>query len=392
MMSVDDLLEGEPINRIFFLVLICAGTFVLLKRRINLSQVLKGNVWIFLFLLYGGISIAWSDFPFVSFKRWIKVIGEIVMVLLILTDPAPVDAVKTIVRRSAYLFFPLSILFIKYYPQWGRGYDSWTGAVFFTGVTNNKNTLGLLCLVCGLVLFWNLFLIWRSRKITPVKRDIFIHTLLLSMIAWLLWKSNSATSLWCLIMGSGVVGGLQSARIRGKLKSVGQPFFVILLLFLPILFLVNYDIFLASAIDTTGHSLTFWGRVELWKELIAMHSNPWIGVGFESFWLGDRLTSIWEKNWWMPDEAHNGYLDIYLNLGWVGLILFLGVVLSCFGKIRRALVFDFDYGRLRLGFIIVALLYNITEAAFKGLSPILFFFLLFAMEYPQEHILEETTL
>ena len=61
--------EGSPLDACFFFVLIIAGFCVLAKRQVRLSEVVLHNRWLIVFLLYCFISIAWSDFPFVAFKR-----------------------------------------------------------------------------------------------------------------------------------------------------------------------------------------------------------------------------------------------------------------------------------------------------------------------------------
>ena len=59
-------------------------------------------------------------------------------------------------KRSAYVLVLLSILFIKYYPQYGRGFDTWSGLGTNCGVATNKNELGYVCMIFGLFFFWNL--------------------------------------------------------------------------------------------------------------------------------------------------------------------------------------------------------------------------------------------
>ena len=72
--------EGNPVDQAVYGMLIVAGILVLANRRVGIDQLAKNNSWIILFFLYEGISFAWSDFPFVSFKRWIKASGDFVMV------------------------------------------------------------------------------------------------------------------------------------------------------------------------------------------------------------------------------------------------------------------------------------------------------------------------
>ena len=72
------------------------------------------------FIVYCLLSILWSDFPFVSFKRWIKVLGHPIMVLVIFTEPDPKEALVRLMKRCAYIVLPVSILWMKYYPNLGR--------------------------------------------------------------------------------------------------------------------------------------------------------------------------------------------------------------------------------------------------------------------------------
>src|SRR2546426_663129 len=70
--SADDLLEGNPTNQMVYLGLIAAGWLVLWRRHIAWWELFRNNVWLSIFFLYCALSILWSDFPFVSFKRWTK--------------------------------------------------------------------------------------------------------------------------------------------------------------------------------------------------------------------------------------------------------------------------------------------------------------------------------
>ena len=77
-------------------------------------------------------------------------------------------------------------------------------------------------------------------------------------------------------------------------------------------------------IQLLGKDPTLTDRTLLWAELLKVDINPLFGTGFESFWLGERFRSFTASHWWAPNEAHNGYLETYLNLGLVGLFLLIG--------------------------------------------------------------------
>ena len=66
--------------------------------------------------------ITWSPFPGPAFKRWIKAIGDLVMVLIIVTDGEPIAALRRLYSRLGFILFPVSIVLIRY-TDLGRGFD-----------------------------------------------------------------------------------------------------------------------------------------------------------------------------------------------------------------------------------------------------------------------------
>jgi len=107
-----------------------------------------------------------------------------------------------------------------------------------------------------------------------------------------------------------------------------------------------------------------------------LHTNPLVGTGFESFWLGGRLEAVWNMSVKGIQEAHNGFIELYLNLGWLGLILLGGLIISGYRNATAALRQNLSDGRLRLAFFTAAMIFNLTEAGFRMLTPIWFAFLL----------------
>ncbi|MGO9614246.1 MAG: O-antigen ligase family protein [Dissulfurispiraceae bacterium] len=377
--SPDAYIEGSPVDRGIFLFLIVAAFAILAKRRVSLGEIVRNNTWIVLFFLYGGISILWSDFAMVSFKRWIKGLGGLVVILVILTDPNPIEAIKTVFRRVAYILVPLSILFIKYYPDLGRMYSRWTYQPVYIGVTLNKNTLGWLCLVCGMFFSWNLSSMWRERSKSLDRKDLVIDVIFMIMILWLLHLANSATSFACLILAICALLGMQFLVRKRNVRYIGTYIFLIFFVFLTIQ--VSLDV-VSAMVSDLGRDMTFTGRTDLWKELINMGTNPLIGTGYESFWLGARAKNFWEEYWWHPNQAHNGYLEIYLNLGWIGVFLLIGIMIAAYRKGRINLIRGFDYGRFQITVFIIMLIYNLTEAAVRTIDLGWFMFLLTAVELP----------
>ena len=80
--------------------------------------------------------------------------GNLVMAVIILTEQDPGAAFGVTLRRLAFLLMPPSILFIKYYPAFGRVYHM--GLPLFIGVASQKNGLGQLCLITGIYFCWGI--------------------------------------------------------------------------------------------------------------------------------------------------------------------------------------------------------------------------------------------
>src|SRR5579863_9826309 len=95
--------DGSPLDAAIFGTILVAGLIVLIGRRRQVKAVLRANLPIVMFFAYCAISIVWSDYPFVSFKRWFKAVGDIVMVLVVLTDPGTSGAVKRLLARVSFI-------------------------------------------------------------------------------------------------------------------------------------------------------------------------------------------------------------------------------------------------------------------------------------------------
>lgn len=377
-LSTSELEEGSPLDRIVFGVLLLLGLFVLIQRKNRTSELLRQNKWLVIWFIYCGVSIGWSEFPDIAFKRYVKGIGTVIMVLVVLTEPNPMKSLKTMVRRCGYVLLPLSLLFIKYYRDIGVGYDEWTGEVIYVGVALNKNTLGRLTLVCAFFFFWELATMWRDQQKAMATKTWWIHVLYFALSLWLLRLADSATSIAVLTVGILIFVGLEAPLIKRNRRRIGIIILGSILLFLALDQAMGITEFFI--VDVLGRNMTLTDRAYLWKDLLDMGTNPLIGVGYDSFWLGGRLDILWDKFRWRPTESHNGYLETYLELGLIGLVIFAGCVIAIGRNIEKTLVYDFELGKFRMAFLIIVLLYNLTEASLKGVTLMWLMFLLISVD------------
>src|SRR5436309_12981576 len=107
------------------------------------------------------------------------------------------------------------------------------------------------------------------------------------------------------------------------------------------------------------------GRSELWAELLHESTRPILGSGYQSFWLGPGGKHMWAKYSFHPNQAHNGYLETYLNGGLIGLCLLMAMIVSGGSKLKTELLFGGSYPSVCFAFLLSAVVYNWAEAAFN---------------------------
>jgi len=369
--------DGSPSDRNFYFFLIISGLLILLKRHLNWSLIIKDNLWLFLLFLYCGISIAWSDLPYASLKAWIKVMVIPMMALIIITETNYIESLKIVLKRTSYILIPLSIVLIKYFPAYGRSYSPWTGTPFYGGVTTYKNGLGVLCFITGIFIIWDLIILLRDKTANSEKTPILINIGLLCMILWLLMISDSATSLTVFIVGVCILLALEIPIIKSNLNIVAFS-----LLFFGLLTILSFNVF-EGLVSSLGRDATLTGRTVIWKKVLGMGTNPIIGSGYASFWLGDRGEFLLNLNWQRLTQAHNGFIEVYLNLGLIGLGLLIMMIIKTYNNAKIFLSNDYKYGKLQITYMIIFILTNITEATFTIKSASWFMFVLISLKYPK---------
>jgi exopolysaccharide production protein ExoQ len=369
-------LDGSPLDAAIFAALLVVGVVVLLHRTRRTSSLLAANVLISAYFLYCLLSVTWSPFHGPAFKRWTKAIADLVMVLIVVTDAQPVAALRRLYSRLGFILFPFSIVLIRY-TDLGRGFDP-DGNPMNTGVTTNKNSLGLIAFVISLGALWNLRALLKDKEAPNRGRHLIAQWTLLAFGALLLEMAHSATSVTCFILGGGfmLATGLRSFRNRpGRVRALCLA--IVLAGGLGMLF--GGGSAFSSALGR-GNGLS--GRTYIWAATIATADNPIIGTGFESFWNANALkvNQILRQDGFldMSDlvSAHDGYLEVYLDLGWVGVCLIVLILVSGYRHGGKAFQRDPELGSLMLAYVTTVTFYNITEAGFRLMSPSWIFLLL----------------
>jgi exopolysaccharide production protein ExoQ len=379
--GADTQLGGSPIDAAFFQVLLVAALCVLVHRGRRTLAFLNANlpIWILVYFFFCLLSVCWSDYPGPALKKWIKAVGDVVMILIVLTDGQPVAALRRLYSRTAFLLLPLSVLFIKYYPYLGRSYDPWTGAQGNNGVAYDKNILGVITFVLSLGTVWRILELLQSDKKSPHRRrHLLAQGTLLLMGVSLLITANSATSSVCFVLGAGVMLATGRQFVRRHPAAV-HALIMLLAVSVSLVLLLGGRAVTAQAV---GRDATLTGRTEIWADVIPMAPNPLVGAGFESFWPSPRVRQRFaELIPGLPlNEAHNGYIEVYLNLGWVGVGLIGLILIDGYRRSVNAFRREPALGALLLAYVLTTTVYNVTEAGFRMLGANWIFFLLAVIE------------
>ena len=373
-----DMESGSLLDRTFLTIPLCLALIILLRRQFNLSNAIRENVWLMLLIGYMLASIAWSDLPYLSLKRWIREVIAIVMAFLILSEPEQHQAMQSMFRRTIYVLIPLSYILIHYFPEYGRQYDKWTGGVMWCGVATQKNGLGLLCLIAAFFLIWSFIRRRQGRDIPATGYQTYLEAFIFIVTLWLMGGpkhnfSYSVTSNVTFILGLSVLIGLSWMKKHGAVIGPKVLIVIVALIigcgtvtpFIGKLYLGD----IPSAFERTS---TLTGRSGIWAKLIpfAMERPTW-GYGFGGFWT-DAMRKLIDD-----PHAHNGYLDIILNLGFIGHIFISMFLLSCCRKAQREVTQNFDWGILFICYLVMAVTHNIAESSIVGITGTLPAFVLF---------------
>lgn len=377
--------EGSPLDRVVLSGLLCLGLFILAQKRFRWSRAIKEHTWLVLLIGYMLVSILWSDIPYISLKRWIRELIAVVMAFLVLTERDPRQAVQSIFRRTIYILIPFSYILIQYFPEYGRQYGRWSGVLMWTGVASQKNGLALLCLFSAFFLVWTLIRRWQGRDIPVVKYQTPVELFLLFLTIWFFMGPQhtfkySATSTAALAVGLTAFIGLLWLKKRGILiGSRSLTVIISIIIFYGTItpFVGHLSVFDVSSILGRSEALT--GRTNVWAELLpVVERQPILGYGFGGFWTPKT------RDFYEIGDAHSGYLDVLLEIGFVGMLLLAMFLLSSCRKAQKVMAQDFDWGALWICYLLMVVIHNIAESSINSFASHLTVVLLFlALSVPK---------
>lgn len=353
LVKVDDIQTSNQLRQILYSFVFLLSFISLLPKRYLLIDFVRAEKFLTLFLLWTFLSIFWSDFSFVSLKRWIQELGTVIVLVSALMHFRSADESLDYFKIILGTYIVLSLLAIVLFPetaiQWK--FPAWRGLAV------HKNILGQFSVMS--LVFWS-FVIYDKAT---TRKTLAIVFWVLSLI--LLLGSRSFTSLLgaCTLVLLVVLFYIERTVIRTVIGKPASVFMVGLFFLTIVLVLTLRGDIITSLFTSFGRDMTFTGRTEIWATVLEEAKNHlFFGTGFHGFWNipdSDVLDLIYEEFIWIPNQAHSGYVDLLNETGIVGISIFALMVIFYFINLSRL-----QEPHPWKWFVIAALFLNLQESAF----------------------------
>lgn len=305
---------------VFFLIITALSVWILYKKNLvqNFLQNLRKN-WIILpFLIFSGFTIFWSVNREVSVYRWLTLICTIITGGYIGLRYPIKEIVRFLSVFSVYILI-LSSIFVFFIPEIGvMNYYTIQGA--WKGLYWHKNHMGLMASFINF-----LFLITSFDLIQSRAKKVWLWILLYIYSLFFIFQSDSvAAHLTTIAMHGSVFLGFIFLKFKDKISRYHILIFAGVLLLASAALYLNADQFFGMFNRNT--SLT--GRVPMWSYLFDTYISrrPLVGYGFNAFWYINAYQEDVQRAAGYPDPiiiADNGFIDILVNTGYLGLFLFM---------------------------------------------------------------------
>lgn len=360
------------LNRLFWPVLLAITLLLAFQYRSRLKWTgIRSAPVISLaaYLIFAGLSVTWAYNPEQSLLRYMQTL----IVVLIIIVPYSLQTPKIDTVNYLYICYAISIALNAVVVLGEVPTLTASGTLFgYHGYFSIKNYLGECASIAILLALFSLR--------TPGWRR-FAAIAVIGTSAWLISASNSKGSLAFLVF-SPVLAALVLVVSRSAKTSLG-----VILAFFPLAYflasLVFSDLFSRISFFIYGDS-TLTGRTFIWDFIqYETSKNPWFGWGFHSFWLlGPNAPSVVEAPQWVKNltGSHNGYLDIRLETGYVGLTIFIGFIIATLHAIERVRRQDAFRAWFLLSLALYVIITNLLETTFLFNDPTWLLFLFIVAE------------
>jgi len=367
-----DPVQGDPVMQGLWLGIYVITFILLFMRWKKAVRTVKQNKLLLLLVGLAFISLLWSVSPLVTLRRSLALLGSTAFGIYLASSYEWRNLVKMLVIAFG-LGAVLSLGFVLLLPSYGVQHDIYYSGAW-RGIYIHKNTLGSMMTLAAITWLLYFFSDTKGRISSLVFLGISME---------LLFLSRSKTSLIMFVFLS--LPLLAYYYSIGNRRKILPAVLAILLIGSSAFLLIKQPDMLkavsglVSPKNTIALHLpeklnsahlpevdpTFTGRTVLWQSVWGMiQQRPWLGYGYSAFWLGWNWPSglVWGSVQWEPPNAHNGFLDLWLQLGLLGVVIFtvpfLITILKTFILIWKK---KGIFALFPLSFLLIMLLNNLSE-------------------------------
>ena len=299
--------SGNETLRLLIVPSLMMMPVLVLSRFRGMLSLLIRNPLIPLLLVWVWLSILWSVSPDIAFRRALSLTTYTLLACYLVLRHDPDWVFKTL-SWMIIVLLAISILFAIFLPDLSRMPDG-RG---LRGIFTHKNGMGEFLILVFVILPPA---IWQGL----IPRTIGWVAVACALFLLFLVNSATATIVALVVIMLHVIMAVFGYSWRVGLTAGAFGFAVGCFLFL--LMISNID----AVFALTGRDATLTGRTGLWHYVLTMIEKRWLeGYGYGSFWEVLAFSKYaTDSLQWDISNAHNGYLEITLGLGVVGLLITL---------------------------------------------------------------------
>ena len=310
-----------------FLIIVFVLWFVLLmvtvwllkeeKFKSNFFENLNRNWIVFPFLIFSGISVFWSVYLEISLLRWLILLFTIIIggYFGMKYDIKEIVKILSVFGIFILIFSAILVFFV---PRVGvMNYISIQGA--WKGMYWHKNHMGLIATFINILFLINIIYSFQSKE----KQNFFWGSLYLFSLLFIYQSDSVAAYFTTLLLHGVILLTIIQLKFRKKIRRSHYIYIFVALIIASFILFNNLDIIFGIF----NRNPTLTGRIPMWAYLFDTYisKQPIVGYGFNAFWyLESHRVAMQEAAGYASPIviADNGFIDILVNTGYVGLFLF----------------------------------------------------------------------